>query len=249
MKWILLSTVALGCMATSSAFAAEIKLLSAGAVEPGLVGLIDAFRRETGHDVKVAFATAPAIRRRIGGGETVDVVIAPPAVLDDLVKAGKTAAADRLTVGRVGVGITVRDGAPLPSMATVDEFKQSVLNAESLVYNQASTGIYLAGLFDRLGIAEQLKAKTTRYPDGAAVLNHVIKGKGIEIGFGAITEIVEYKKRGLKLVGPLPAEIQNYTTYAATIVAGGAAADVAQAFVRYITTPAAKAAFAATGVE
>lgn len=85
-------------------------------------------------------------------------------------------------------------------MATVDQFEKSVLNAESLVYNEASTGVYLAGLFDRLGIAEQLKAKATRYPDGAAVLNHVSKGKGIEIGFGAITEIIEYKKKGLKLV-------------------------------------------------
>ncbi len=236
-------------MAMSNTMAAEIRVLSAGAVEPGLVGLIDAFRRETGHDVKVAFATAPALRKRIGGGEMVDVVIAPPAVLDDLVKGGKAAAADRVTVGRVGVGVTVRDGAPLPRIATVDEFKQSALSAGSLVYNQASTGIYLEGLFDRLGIGEQLKAKTTRYPDGAAVLNHVIKGKGIEIGFGAITEIIEYSKKGLKLVGPLPAEIQNYTTYAATIVAGGAAADTARALVRTITTTAAKAAFAAAGVE
>ncbi len=229
--------------------AAEIRVLSAGAVEPGLVGLIDAFRRETGHDVKVVFATAPALRKRLGGGEMVDVVIAPTAVLDDLVKAGKAVSADRVTVGRIGVGVAVRDGAPLPRIATVDEFKQSALSAESLVYNQASTGIYLAGLFDRLGIGEHLKAKTTRYPDGAAVLNHVIKGKGIEIGFGAITEIIEYSKKGLKLVGPLPAEIQNYTTYAATIVAGGAATDTAWALVRYVTTTAAKAAFAAAGVE
>lgn len=178
-----------------------------------------------------------------------DVVVAPPAVLDDLVKSGKTAAANRVTVGRVGVGVTVRDGAPVPRIATVDEFKQSMLNAESLVYNQASTGIYVAKLFDRLGIAERLKAKTTLYPDGQAVLNHVIKGKGGEIGFGALTEIIVYSKKGLKLVAPLPAEIQNYTSYAATVVASGAAADVAQAFVRHITTPAAKAAFAVTGIE
>ena len=134
-------------------------------------------------------------------------------------------------------------------IATVDEFKQSVLNAESLVYNQASTGIYLASLFDRLGIGAQLKAKTTRYPDAAAVLNHVIKGKGNEIGLGATTVIIEGESKGLKLVGPLPAEIQNYTTYAATVVTGSVAADAARAFVRTITTPAAKAAFAAAGIE
>lgn len=236
-------------MAAARALAAEIRLLSAGAVEPGLAGLIAAFRRETGHDVKAAFATAPALGRRIGGGETEDVVIAPPALLDDLVKSGKAWAAERITVGRIGVGVAVRDGAPLPEIATVEEFRQSLLNAESLVYNQASTGIYLERLFDRLGIGAQLQAKTTRYPDAEAVLDHVGKGKGGEIGLGAITVIIEGKNRGLRFVGPLPPEIQNYTTYAATIMADGPAGKAAQAFVRYLTTTAAKAAFAAAGVE
>lgn len=236
-------------MAAARAFAAEIRLLSAGAVEPGLAGLIAAFRRETGHDVKAAFATAPALSRRIGGGATADVVIAPSALLDDLVKSGKARAAERITVGRIGVGVTVRDGAPLPKIATVEEFRQSLLNAESLVYNQASTGIYLERLFDRLGIGAQLKAKTTRYPDAEAVLDHVGKGKGGEIGLGATTVIIEGKNRGLRLVGPLPPEIQNYTTYAATIMADGPAGKAAQAFVRYLTSAAAKAAFAAAGIE
>jgi len=157
--------------------AGEIRVLSAGAVEPGIVKVIDTFRRETGHDVKISFATAPAISKRAGAGETVDVVIAPPAVLDEWVKVGKAAQAERVTIGRIGVGVMVRAGAPLPKIATVDEFKQSLLSAESLVYNQASTGIYLEGLFERLGIAAQLKPKTTRYPDAAAVLRHVRRAR------------------------------------------------------------------------
>jgi molybdate transport system substrate-binding protein len=249
MKSIVLSIVALACMPMNGALAAEIRLLSAGAVEPGLVGLIDAFQRETGHEVKAAFATAPAIRKRMSEGETADVVVAPPAVLDELVKGGKLPAANRAAVGRVGVGVAVRDGAPVPRIATVDEFKQSVLDAESLVYNEASTGIYVATLLERLGIAKQLNARTIRYPDGPRVLDHLIKGKGREIGFGATPEIIGYRKKGVKLVGPLPADLQSYTSYAATVVASGAAADAAQAFVRYITTPAARAAFAAIGVE
>ena len=246
MRGIWLLTLTVLCLAMSNAMAAEISVLSAGVVEPGMVKVIDAFRRETGHDVKVAFATAPAILKRMGGGETADVVIAPPAALDDLVKAGKSAAADRVTVGRIGVGVAVRGGAPLPKIATVDEFKQSLLNAESIVYNQASTGIYIESLFDRLGIGEQLKPKTTRYPDFAAVLDHVIKGKGNEIGLGATAVILEGRNKGLRLVGPLPAEIQNYTTYAAAVAAAN---DAAREFVRYLTTPAAKAAFAAAGIE
>jgi len=232
----------------SDAMAEEIRVLSAGAVEPGLAKVIDAFRRETGHGVKVVFATAPALRKRIDGGETVDVVVAPPELLDELVRAGKAAAAERVTVGRIGVGVMVRDGAPAPKIATVDEFKQSLLNAESVVYNQASTGIYLEGLFDRLGIGARLKARTTRYPDAAAVLDHVGKGKGNEIGLGATSVIVDGKNKGLKLVGPLPAEIQNYTAYAATVTAA-AAGEAAREFVRYLTTAAAKATLAAAGIE
>jgi molybdate transport system substrate-binding protein len=230
----------------NSAMAAEIKVLSAGAIEPGVAKAIDAFRRETGYDVKVSFATAPAIVKRLAGGETADVVIAPPAALDELVKTGKAPSGDRVTVGRIGIGVTVRDGAALPRVATVDEFKQSLLGSESVVYNQASTGIYLENLFDRLGIAEQVRAKTTRYPDFAAVLEHVIKGRGKEIGLGATSVITEGKSRGLKFVGPLPAEIQNYTTYAATVMAN---IDAARELVRFLTSSAGRAAFASAGIE
>jgi molybdate transport system substrate-binding protein len=233
----------------NNATAAEIKVLSAGAVEPGILKIIDKFRRETGHDVKITFATAPAISKRVGAGETVDIVIAPPAVLDEWVKAGKAAQADRVTIGRIGVGVMVRSGAPLPKIGTVDEFKQSLLSAESLVYNQASTGIYLEGLFERLGIADQLKPKTTRYPDAAAVLSHVSKGQGNEIGLGATTVIIEDESIGLKFVGSLPEDIQNYTAYAAILAAEGAGSNAAREFVSYLTTPVAKQIFVATGIK
>ena len=226
-----------------------IKLLSAGAVQPGLVRVIEAFRGETGNDVNVVFATAPAIRKRLGEGDAADVVIAPTDLLDELVKAGNAQAAERVIVGRIGVGVMVRGGAPLPKIATVDEFKQSLLNAESIVHNQASTGIYLQSLFERLGIAEQLAAKTTRYPDFAPVLDHISKGKGAEIGLGATTVIIEAEAKGLKFAGPLPPEIQNYTTYGATVMAASASGDAAQALIRYLITPGAKALFTAAGVE
>jgi molybdate transport system substrate-binding protein len=227
---------------------AEISVLSAGAVQPGLVKVIDAFRQETGHEVKVVFATAPAILKRIDG-ETPDVVIAPPAVLDELVKTGRATPADRVTVGRIGVGLMVRDGAPLPRIATIDEFKHTLLSAESVVYNQASTGIYLEKLFERLAIAEHLKTKTIRYTDAAAVLDHICKGKGGEIGLGATTVILEGENKGLTFVGPLPSEIQNYTTYAATVLTAGSAPEAARGFVRFLTGPGAQKVFAAAGIQ
>jgi molybdate transport system substrate-binding protein len=233
----------------NNATPAEIKVLSAGAVEPGILKIIDTFRHETGHNVKITFATAPAISKRAGVSETVDIVIAPPAVLDEWVKAGKAAPADRVTIGRIGVGVMVRAGARLPKIATVNELKQSLLSAESLVYNQASTGIYLEGLFERLGIASQLKPKTTRYPDAAAVLSHVSKGQGNEIGLGATTVIIEGESIGLKFVGPLPEDIQNYTAYAAILATEGAGSNAALEFVSYLTTPVAKQILGATGIK
>jgi molybdate transport system substrate-binding protein len=156
---------------------------------------------------------------------------------------------ERVTVGRIGVGVMVREGASLPNIATVDELRQSLLEADSVVYNHASTGIYLETLFARLGIAAQLKAKTTRYPDAAAVLAHVSKGKNKEIGFGATTVIIEARSKGLVFVGPLPAEIQNYTTYAAMMTADVAASDAAREFLGYLATDVAKAILAEAGIQ
>jgi len=228
---------------------AEINVFSAGAVQPGIVKVIEAFRNVSPYHVKITFATAPIILTRIGAPDGLDVVIAPPAVLDEWVKAAKATAADRVTIGRIGVGVMVRESAPLPRIASVDDFKQALLSAESVVYNQASTGIYLEKLFERLGIAEQLKPKTVRYPDAAAVLDHIAKGNGAEIGLGATTVIIEGVNKGLKFVGSLPPEIQNYTTYAAAVVNAGSASDAAREFVRFLTGPVAQKVFASAGIQ
>src|SRR4029077_14011272 len=143
---------------------AEINVFSAGAVQLGIVKVIEAFRNASPHHVKITFATAPIILKRIGAPDGLDVVIAPPAVLDEWVKAAKTTAADRVTIGRIGVGGMVRESAPLPRIASVDEFKQALLSAESVVYNQASPGIYLEKLFERLGIAEPWVSIVPRFP-------------------------------------------------------------------------------------
>jgi len=244
-----ISLIVLGLVVSDPAFAAEINIISAGAVEPGVVAAADAFRKETGTEVKIKFATAPAIARRVGGGEAADVVIAPPAVIDDLAKAGKLDGSGRAAVGRVGVGVLVRDGAAKPDVSTREALKRTLLDAESVVYNKASTGLYLERLFDQLGVGAEVKAKETRYPDGAAVMEHVIHGKGKEIGFGAMTEIRLYGDKGAQFVGPLPPDAQNYTSYAAAPSAAPANRDGAAAFVKFLSSPATRVAFLAKGIE
>lgn len=241
--------ITLGLLTSAPALAAEINLISAGAVEPGVVAAADAFRRESGIEVRIKFATAPAIQQRVGGGETADVVIAPPAIIDELAKAGKLDGAGRAPVGRVGVGVVMRGDAARPDVSSADALKHALLDADSVVYNKASTGLYLEKLFDRLGVGAQVKAKETRYPDGAAVMEHVIHGKGKEIGFGAITEIRLYGDKGAQFIGPLPGDAQNYTSYAAAPAAEPANRDGAMAFVKFLATPAARAALLAKGVE
>lgn len=237
------------CLTAGVASAAEINVLSGGAVEPGLEAFANKVRRETGHELKIQYNTAPQIAKRLASGDVYDILISPPGVIEQAIKEGRVIADTRVPIGRVGAGIVVRTGVSAPDIKTADALKQALLGADSVVYNTASTGIYLDKLFGKMGIAEQLKTKTTRHATGAAVMEHVIKGKGNEIGFGAITEIKLYEVKGLKLVGPLPAEIQNYTSYEAVMMTGATSVDAARAVLRYLATPAAKAAFVSGGVD
>jgi len=246
MKGILITAF---CPTATTVPTAEIKMLSGGAVEPGLEAFAQQVRREMGHELKIQYNTVPQIAKRLAAGEVYDILISPPATIEQAIKEGKVVSDTRTPVGRVGAGIIVRTGAAAPNVTTVAALKQALLGAESVVYNTASTGIYLDKLFEKMGIADRLKSKTTRYQNGAAVMEHVIKGKGNEIGFGAITEIRLYETQGLRLVGPLPAEVQNYTSYEAALMTGATSADAARAVLRYLVTPAAKAAFTACGVE
>jgi molybdate transport system substrate-binding protein len=230
-------------------YAAEIRVLSAGAVEPGLHAFAKLAKQETGHDLRIQFNTAPQIAKRLAAGEVYDILISPPAAITGAAKDGKVLAETRAPVGRVGAGIIVRSAAAAPDVSSVDALKRALLAADSVVYNTASTGLYLDKLFAKIGILEELKPKTTRYPDGASVMEHVIKGKGSEIGFGAITEIKMYEPKGLKLVGPLPADVQNYTSYEAVVMSGAPAADAARAVLKLVASPAGKAAFVSGGVE
>lgn len=232
---------------SAAAGAAEIRVLSAGAIEPGLRAAVAAFEQQTGHVAKITFNTAPALRKRMDGPSGFDVVIAPPAVIGEFAAAGKLAET-RANVGRVGMGVAVRDGAPMPDISSAQALRRAVLDAESLVFNRASTGLYLEGLLKKMDVYAQVEGRITRYPDGAAVLEHVIHGKGREIGFGAMTEILLYQNKGLRLVGPVPAEVQNYTSYTAAPLASGAQQALAQQFVAFLASPAAKPLFVAAGV-
>lgn len=243
----LLALLAGAIVAHSAAMAAEITVLSGGAIEPGLHTASHAFEKQTGHQVKIIFNTAPMIAKRIAAGDAFDVVIAPPAAMENYAKDGKVSA-ERVNVGRVGSGVVVRPGAPVPDISNAEAIRRAVLDADSLVFNRASTGIYFENLLKKMGVYGEVEKKTTRYPDGASVMEHVLKGRGKEIGFGAITEILLFREKGLRYVGPLPPEIQNYTNYAAAPMTSSRNAELARTFVQFLGTTG-KPMFVAAGIE
>ena len=202
-----------------------------------------------GHDLKIRFSTAPQIANRLADNETYDILVSPPAVVDQGLRDGKLLPEGRTAIGRVGVGIIVRAGQPAPVIESPETLKQALLDADAVVYNTASTGLYLDKLFANLSILDALKPKTTRYPDGASVMEHIIRSTGKEIGFGAITEIRLFTDKGLTFVAPLPSEVQNTTRYDAALMSGARLPHEAAAVLQLLATPAAKAAFTKAGIE
>jgi len=249
MKQFIIAACVGAALWSGAAVAADIEVLSAGAVKPGLLRAADDFKRASGHEVMVQFNTAPQLARKLAEGAAADILIAPPALLDAQAKAERISAQGRIMLGRVGAGVVVRASSPSPNVATTEALKQAMLGADAIVYNTASTGLYLEKLFERIGIAAEIKAKSTRYPNGDAVMEHIIRGKGTDLGFGAITEIKLFEPKGLKLAGPLPAEVQNYTSYGAALLTNASSVDAAKAFLGFLASPEGKRIFLAAGIE
>src|SRR5712691_5789791 len=131
----------LSCAVAGAAAAADIRVLSAVALEPGLVKVAEQYRKETSNRVRIQyFAATPQLERRLSVGEPADVLVGPAGLMNDQLRRGKVDAEAHSFIGRVGIGVTVRAAALDPDIATLDRFKQSLLGADSIVYNHASTG-------------------------------------------------------------------------------------------------------------
>ncbi len=235
--------------APRGAAAAEIKVLTAGAFKQVLLMLVPDFEKQTGHKVIVQNDTVGALAKRIEGGEVFDLAVLTPAAVNDLSSKGKFVAGIRTNLGRVGVGVVVKEGAPKPDISSVDAFKKALLAAKSVAYIDpaagGSSGIYVAGLLDRLGVAAEVKPKAKLIP-GGAVAEHIARGEA-ELGIHQISEILPVK--GVMLVGPLPADIQNYTVYAAGLGAHGKESEAAKALLKALSGPAAADVLKSKGME
>ncbi len=226
-----------------------IRILSAGAPKTGVRKCAEAFSAETGTSFAVEFATAPVLRERVGAGAAeADVLVAPIAAMADFAEAGQVEPETVSAIGSVTAGVVVRNGVADPDLSCVDSLVQALLTADGVVYNEASSGQYIARMIQDLDLTDALAPKTVRVPTGAAVMQHLASEPGTVIGFGQITEIRLHEELGIHLVGPLPKAVGKVTAYAVAVLSSAAAAEPARALVDFMASADGQEIFVATGV-
>jgi len=226
--------------------AAEIKVLSGNGARAAVSELGTQFERATGHKVSIRFEVNPAVKRKIEAGETFDVAVLNPPVLDDLIKQGKIAADTRAVIGRSGIGVAVRAGTPKPDISSVPAFKRTLLSATSVAYpGEGASGKYFVGLVDRLGIATEMKPKMRPMP---AEYNVEAVGRG-EVELVVVVASRISGVPGVELVGPIPQELQTWIGFTAGVATAAKEPEAARAMIKFFTAPAAAPVLRAMGVE
>jgi molybdate transport system substrate-binding protein len=228
-----------------------LKVLSAGAVKSGVAQVAKEFERATGTRVTIEFNTAPELRKRIAAGDAADVVVAPPAAMEEFQKLGKIVAESRGFVGRSRMGVVVHANAPAPDVSTTAAFRKTLAAASAVVYNKASSGIYSAKLMEKLGLDKELGAKIVVVDTGSAIMKTVAERGPGAVGLAQISEVMVMIDKGcaVRLAAPLPDDIQNVTSYEAAAIAGSKLPEASRALARQLTSDAAKKVFATTGIS
>jgi len=220
--------------------AAEIKVLSTNALKSTLQDLGPKFEQSSGHKLAITWGTAANLKVEIEKGAAVDVALLTDAGADDLIKQGKLAA--RTPLVRSGIAVAIQKGAPKPALANADDFKKMLLAAKSIAWVEAgASGIYLKGLFERLGIADEIKGKLKPVKAaGEAVAHHEA-----EIGFTQVSEILPFA--GAEVGGMLPPDVQSFTSFSVAVHSKDS--EPAAALVKFLKTEAAADVIKAKGLE
>jgi molybdate transport system substrate-binding protein len=225
--------------------AAELKLFEGNALSSITEELGPQFETATGNKIVATIGTSAQLKARVDGNEPFDIVILTKALLDQLAAQGKVADSPRVPIAHAGIGVAIRKGAPKPDISTVDAFKQAMLNAKSIGFvDNTPTGAALKAIFAKLGIADQVDSKLKPLHIQAAV---AVTNGDVEIAMTQASEILPYP--GAELVGPLPADIQVNTLFAAGISTAAKNADGAAALIKFLTAPPAAAVIKAKGME
>ena len=228
------------------ASAADINVLSTQATEQAYRELVAQFEKASGHKVTTIFTGTLNVQKRLADGEPYDLIIMAAPAIDEQIKLGKAVAGSRVDLAASGTGVAVRKGASKPDISSVEALKKTILSVKSIGYSTGPSGVYMLTVFEKLGVADQVKGKLKQTPSGVFVGNLVANGD-TEIGFQQISELVHFP--GIDYVGPLPGELQRMTMFSSGIHSGARQADAARALVKYLTAPAAAPVIRKHGLE
>jgi len=233
-----------GSVEKTSVAVAGIAMIASNAVREPCCELLPAFEHGTGHKVTASWGGTVDIVKRVENGEVADIVIIPDVRIDDLITKGLIAS--RTDLVRSGVGVAVRVGVPKPDVSYVDALRRALLAAESIVLSSGPSSLYMPALFEKLGLAADVKPKIIRIAPGLGVGATLARGEG-EIGFTQISELMSVT--GIQYLGPLPAEVQFMTVFSAGLHAVAPRPDAARALLRFLNGPDAAPVLTRHGLE
>jgi molybdate transport system substrate-binding protein len=225
---------------------AEIKVLSSIATREAYLDLVPRFEEATGHKVTTTWAGTTDIMKRMAAGESYDLIMISSNELEELIRQGKIVAGSRVDMAKSGIGVAVRAGAPHPDISSSEALKATLLAAMTVGYTSGPSGVYMAQLIERMGIADAVKEKHRGVPSGGTIGTIVATGEA-EIGFQQVSELVHIK--GIDYIGPLPPDVQKVTVFSSGLHVGARDIEAAKALVRHLTAPAAYPAYKAAGLE
>ena len=230
---------------------ATLNIFSAGAAQAAVTQIAEKFQRESGNLINASFGAVGAMKARVAAGEPADVIILTAALIDELIPQGFVAPGSRADLGRVGTGVAVRAGTPLPDVSNEHVLRGNLLAATKVVCPDpavATAGKVVLKVLEQLGIAGEVKPRLQFFPNGSAAMAQLAQGNGmLEMGITQVTEIIA--NRGVAFVGPLPAELQSMTVYSAGLAARSAHPERAKEFIRRLTGFNAQAVLSAAGFD
>ncbi len=230
---------------------ATLNIFSAGAAQSAVTQITEKFQHESGNLVHAGYGAVGAMKARVVAGEPADVIILTAALIDELIQQGLVVPGSRVDLGKVGAGVAVRAGSPLPDVGNTRVLRGNMLAATGIVCPDpavATAGKVVLNVLDRLGIADQVKARLRYFPNGYAAMAHLAQSTGmLEMGITQLTEIVANKR--VTLVGPLPAELQHIAVYSVGLAMRSAHPERAKEFIRRLTGFNAQAVLSAAGFD
>lgn len=231
---------------TCTALAADLKVLAPNAAKEAVLEAISVFEKATGYKVLVSWSGTEAITKRVADGEKVDLMVNAAQNIDRQSGDGKLIASTRTDFARSGIGVAVPASSPKVDVSTSEAIRALLVSAPSVLVSSGTSGRHMVDMFAELGVGEQLKAKTKQPPSGAQIAESLASGEAT-VGFQQVSELIHAK--GIQYLGPLPADLQNYTVYSAAVHASATDVEAVKQLLAALRSASVQAVVRSTGME